>query len=143
MAFNGGEITPSRILALCETRDPEDVASILNIPQSQVDAVLNQNGKLRRWVVRCNKTGRTAGARSERGAYRTAHLLGCTDWDCWPEGAKPKAAPVAKLPRGAERDQTIRMMAQAGAKPRAIAEAIGGCPKRIREKVARFTFVNP
>ncbi len=138
MAFNGGEITPSRILALCETRDPEDVASILNIPQSQVDAVLKQNGKLRQWVVRCNKTGRTAGARSERGAYRAAHLLGFTDWDCWPEGAKPK-----RMPRGRERDQTIRMMAQAGAKPRAIAEAIGGCPKRISEKVARITFANP
>ena len=35
--------------------------------------------------IRCNRTGRRIEARSQRGAYRMACLLGLTDWDWWPE----------------------------------------------------------
>ena len=84
------KITPDRVAALAETHEDDEIASILGISENHVRLMLTASAATRRrWHIRCNRTGRRTGrrieARSQRGAYRMACLLGLTDWDWWPE----------------------------------------------------------
>ena len=83
------KITPDRVAALAETHEDDEIASILGISENHVRLMLTAStAARRRWHIRCNRTGRRIEARSQRGAYRMACLLGLTDWDWWPEGTQ-------------------------------------------------------
>lgn len=82
-------ITPQRIATLAETFEDEDIAEILGITTGLVRTMLAQSQRpRRRWIVRCNRTGRRIEVRSQRGAYRIVCQLGLVDWDWWPETAQ-------------------------------------------------------
>lgn len=141
MSFVGTAITPSRILSLAETRAPHEVAAVLKIDEEEVLEVLHRAGKVKAsWTFRCNKTGRQWRARSERGAYRMAHLMGLTDWDCWQGDpiVEIGATKVTKIAPGEERDAVIRQLREGGQTIAAIARAVGTCPKTIRGALQRL-----
>jgi hypothetical protein len=78
------KVTLDRIMALAETHEPDDIAEILHIPVGQVNALMSKAPPQRcAWFIECNKTGRRWKARTERGAYRLACILGLTDYKFW------------------------------------------------------------
>ena len=140
MSFVGTSITPSRILSLAETRSAQEIAATLRIDEEEVLEVLHRAGKVKAtWTFRCNKTGRQWRARSERGAYRMAHLIGLTDWDCWQ--GEPQAAPGKRerMPAGPERDALVIQLRQSGATIQAIATAVGMSAPGLLKHLNRLT----
>lgn len=136
MTFNGTTITPSRILSIAETRAPHEVAAILKIDEEEVLEVLHRAGKIKtQWIVRCNKSGRTYKARSERAGYRLAHLMGLTDWDMHQTDVAPARR---KIPIGPERDAAVVQMRLGGTSIKAIAAAVGAGPETIKKDLARL-----
>ena len=141
MSFNGRTISASRILSMSETFQPHQVAATLDIDEEHVLEVLYQAGKTNSvWTLRCNKTGRQWRTRSERGAYRMAHLIGLTDWDSYP--GEPTVKPREKMPAGPERDALIVKMRQEGKSLTTIAKTIGMSSPGALKHLKRLGLAN-
>ena len=84
--------SPQRVAQLLQVHSVGEVASILCIASDEVVELAESAGRPRITVViRNNRNGKTARARSWRGAYRLAQQMGFADWDWWEEKACGKA----------------------------------------------------
>ena len=76
-----------RINSMALHMEPEDIANQIGAPLDAVLAIIKRDSRARRWVARCNRTGRTIAAMTERGAYLRAQIAGFADWDLYGERA--------------------------------------------------------
>ena len=86
--MSGREITREVIARMLERRAVGQVAHDLGISEDDVFQILEGRRGVAPVVARCNITGRSFTARSWRGAYLRAQLLGFADWDWWQAGAE-------------------------------------------------------
>lgn len=76
-------VTRQTVAQMLDRYSSGQVAHLLGISEDDVFAIMEGGRSVAQVVVRCNRSGRTFTARSWRGAYFRAQLLGLADWDWW------------------------------------------------------------
>lgn len=77
-----------RVNAMALHMDPEDIAGTLGVPLAEVLDIVRRDARAARWIGRCDRTGRTVAALTERGAYLRAQIAGFADWTLYGEAKR-------------------------------------------------------